>query len=260
VAQYGVAPEQSALVAHCPQRFLKHAGVDVPAQSALLAHCTHCCVVGSQTLCEVEQSPDVLQPTQAPVVTLQIRAFPSWAHCWLLVHAAWHWWSPGQQLGVVPLPQSTFALHCTQLPTRQKRADAGHCKSVVHATHPSAGSHCCPWGHMLPLPHSPLPTATAATASVCAASVPVLAAAPLSIPRVPAPPPSVAAVPVPLLDAPLPSFATTLLAFTTEPSAVAPESLPALGPSPWTSTPHATPRHTARADNHPRRCLMVRMR
>jgi hypothetical protein len=51
-----------------------------------------------------------LQPTHAPVLALQIRALPSWAHCWLLVHAAWHIWSPGQQLGVVP-PQSVFVLH-----------------------------------------------------------------------------------------------------------------------------------------------------
>jgi hypothetical protein len=61
-------------------------------------------------LCDVGQSADVLQPTQAPVLALQNRALPSWAHCWLLVHAAWHIWPPGQQLGVVP-PQSAFVLH-----------------------------------------------------------------------------------------------------------------------------------------------------
>ena len=107
-------------------------------------HSTHCWVAGSQTLCDVGQSADVLQPTQAPVLVLQIGAPLSWGHCWLLVHAAWHMWSPGQQLGVAPLPQSVFVLHCTQLLDTQKRAEAGQCESIVHATHPSVGSHCCP--------------------------------------------------------------------------------------------------------------------
>lgn len=120
-----------------------HAGVDVPAQSARLVHCTHRCVVGSQMPWDVGQSAAVLQPTQAPVLVLQIDAPWSW-HCWLLVHAAWQPWSPGQQLGVVPLPQSVFVLHWTQLPSTQKCADAGHCESMVQATHPSVGSHCWP--------------------------------------------------------------------------------------------------------------------
>jgi hypothetical protein len=60
--------------------------------------------------CEVGQSAEELQPTQAPVFGLQMPALPSCAHCWLLVHAAWHTWLPGQQLGVVP-PQSVFVLH-----------------------------------------------------------------------------------------------------------------------------------------------------
>jgi hypothetical protein len=111
VAQYGVAPEQSVLVAQATQRFCAHAGVELPAQSARLTHCTHCCEAGSQRLCDVGQSADELQPTQAPVLVLQIRALPSWEHCWLLVHAEWHVWVPGQQLGVVPLPQSVLVLH-----------------------------------------------------------------------------------------------------------------------------------------------------
>jgi hypothetical protein len=41
-AQYGVAPEQSALVAQATQRFCKQAGVDVLPQSARVTHWTHC--------------------------------------------------------------------------------------------------------------------------------------------------------------------------------------------------------------------------
>jgi hypothetical protein len=90
-AQYGVAPEQSALVAQETQRFRTQAGVEVPAQSARVAHCTHCSVVGSQMLCDVGQLADVMQPTQAPVLVLQMGTLLScWAHCWLVVHAAWH--------------------------------------------------------------------------------------------------------------------------------------------------------------------------
>jgi len=39
---------------------------------------------------DVGQSADEVQPTHAPVVVLQIGPLPSWEHCWLLVHAAWH--------------------------------------------------------------------------------------------------------------------------------------------------------------------------
>lgn len=110
--QYGVAPEQSALVAHATHRLRLHAGVDVPAQSALLEHSTHCAVVGSQILIELGQSVPELQPTHAPVLVLQIAALPlPFWHCWLLVHAAWHVWSAGQHAGVVPAPQSAFVLH-----------------------------------------------------------------------------------------------------------------------------------------------------
>jgi hypothetical protein len=79
-AQYGVAPEQSASLAHITQRFRTQAGVDVPTQSALLLHCTHCWVVGSQMLWEVGQLAAVMQPTHAPVTVLQIRSLLSWEH------------------------------------------------------------------------------------------------------------------------------------------------------------------------------------
>jgi hypothetical protein len=86
--QYGVVPEQSASVAHATHWSWLHAGVDVPAQSALLEHPTHCAVAGSQILRELGQSAPELQPTHAPVLTLQIDALLPFWHCWLLMHAA----------------------------------------------------------------------------------------------------------------------------------------------------------------------------
>jgi hypothetical protein len=111
VLQYGVVPEQSAFVAHATHWLWLHAGVDVPAQSALLEHPTHCAVVGSQILRELGQSAPELQPTHAPVLTLQIDALLPFWHCWLLMHAAWHVWFAGQHAGAVPAPQSAFDLH-----------------------------------------------------------------------------------------------------------------------------------------------------
>jgi hypothetical protein len=110
-AQYGVAPEQSASLAHITQRLCTHAGVEVPAQSERLLHCTHCCVVGSQILWDVGQFAAEMQPTHAPVVVLHVRSLLSCGHDWLVVHAAWQVWLAGQQLGVVPLPQSVLVLH-----------------------------------------------------------------------------------------------------------------------------------------------------
>jgi hypothetical protein len=134
--QYGVAPEQSAFVPHCSQWFFTHAGVEVPAQSSLVTHSTHCCVAGSQKLCVVGQSVAVMHPTHAPLATSQIEALLSCEQSWLLVQAAWQVWSRGQQLGVVPLPQSVLVRHWTQPPERQKRSLAGHCESDVHASSP----------------------------------------------------------------------------------------------------------------------------
>jgi hypothetical protein len=62
-------------------------------QSELLAHSTHCCMVGSQIFAIAGQSAAELQPTQAPVLVLQIGVRPG--HDWLFVQAAWQVWVPG---------------------------------------------------------------------------------------------------------------------------------------------------------------------
>jgi hypothetical protein len=130
------------------------------------------------------------------------------------VQAAWQVWLPGQQLGVVPLPQSVFVLHWTQLPCTQKRIDAGHCESVVHTTHPRVGSHCSPEEHIPPPdPHkalaAPPPSPVAASGETLA--VPMLPSTPeLGAPAasvvIPAAPPLL--LPEPLL---LPLTAPPLL-------------------------------------------------
>jgi hypothetical protein len=105
-----------------------------------VVHCTHACVVGSQIFAAAGQSAAVLQPTQAPVAVSQIGALRP-AHCWLLVHAAWHVWVPGQQEGVVPVPQSAFVAHSTQAPCWQRGIAAGHWELLMQSTHPRVKSH-----------------------------------------------------------------------------------------------------------------------
>ena len=56
------------------------------------------------------------------------------------MHAAWHWWSPGQHAGAAA-PQSAFVAHSSQRPARQNFADAGQSLLVAHSTHPSTESH-----------------------------------------------------------------------------------------------------------------------
>ncbi len=73
----GVAPEQSALDAHCTQALFLQRGVD-PEQSASNWHCTHVCVFESQTARDVGQLAEVTQPTQAPVAVSHMRPAPHW--------------------------------------------------------------------------------------------------------------------------------------------------------------------------------------
>jgi hypothetical protein len=155
----GAAIPQSALPRHSTQVPLeaRQRGA-VAGQSELPAHSTQVCVVALQTFAVAGQSLAVLHPTQTPAAVSQMVA-PRPVHWASVVHAAWQVCVPGKHAGVVPVPQSVFDSHATQLPCRQNRAAAGHWESVVQSTQPSVTSHCLVAGHALvPLgPQSALP-------------------------------------------------------------------------------------------------------
>lgn len=71
----GVVPLQSAFDAHCAHRLPLQWGVD-PEQFESDSHCTQVCVVESQMLRVVGQSPELTQPTQAPVEVSHIVPLP----------------------------------------------------------------------------------------------------------------------------------------------------------------------------------------
>jgi hypothetical protein len=147
-SQRGVAAGQSLFVMQTTQRpsARSQSGAAAP-QSALVAQPEHCCVTGSQIGRGAAQSVFVLQPTQAPVAVSQ--SFGSWlpwpwpgcvGHEALLVHAAWHLWSPGQHAGAAA-PQSAFVRQASQAPRMQNGAPAPQSGSTRHWTQPSAASH-----------------------------------------------------------------------------------------------------------------------
>jgi hypothetical protein len=108
-SQMGAATPQSAFVTQSTHWFRKQRGA-AAGQSEAAKQATHVCVAVSQTFASRPvQSVEVWHPMHAPVVVSQIGAW-SRPHCALLVHAAWHVWSPGQHAGVVPL-QSAFVRH-----------------------------------------------------------------------------------------------------------------------------------------------------
>jgi hypothetical protein len=125
--QTGAAVPQSAFARHWTHvwsaRLQRGA---VAPQSVFAPHATQDEVVASQIGRVAGQSVFVLQPMQAPVAVLQMRASPCW-HCAFVVQAGWHLWSPGKHAGAA-VPQSVFvrqAPHCP-VPAMQKGAVAGH--------------------------------------------------------------------------------------------------------------------------------------
>jgi hypothetical protein len=157
-SQIGAATPQSAFETQRTHWFLRQRGASV-GQSVFARHSTHCCDVGSHVFASrCVQSALVWQPMQAPLVVSQIGAW-SRPHMALLVHAAWHVWSPGQQTGVAVPLQSALVRHCPHEPATQTFALAGHCVSAVHSTQPSVASHCSamPQWFVPFTPHTALP-------------------------------------------------------------------------------------------------------
>jgi hypothetical protein len=61
------------------------------------------------------------------------------------VHAAWHWWSPGQHEGCAA-GQSEFDRHAPHRPIATTQSGVG-CEQpplLVQSTQPSVGLHCWP--------------------------------------------------------------------------------------------------------------------
>ena len=101
-------------------------------------HCTQRMAVESQTGAADGQSIDERQPTHAPVLVSQMLGWPipMGQGAPPSPQAAWHVWLPGQQTGVVPLPQSLLVTHVTQLPFKQCGAAVEQSEFVKHWTHP----------------------------------------------------------------------------------------------------------------------------
>jgi hypothetical protein len=117
-----IDPVQSAFVTQATHVRVvgSHRGI-APAQFMSVWHCTHLIVAKSHTgAVMLVQSVELRQPTHAPVTVSQRLGWP------IPIgqvappspHAAWHVWSPGQQIGCA-LPQSAFARHWTHDPFRQ---------------------------------------------------------------------------------------------------------------------------------------------
>jgi hypothetical protein len=112
----GAAVPQSELPTHSTQvPFEARQRGAAAGQSELPAHSTHVCVVVLQTFAAAGQSVAVLHPTQTPAAVSQMVAARP-VHWASVVHAAWQVCVPGKQAGVVPVPQSVFDSHATQLP------------------------------------------------------------------------------------------------------------------------------------------------
>lgn len=123
-----------------------HAGEAIP-QSARDAQAAHCARFGSHTgpSFTPAQSRLVVQPTQAPVCTLQDGASDGQAA--LDVHAAWHLLSPGKH--ACPVAQSARVAHSRHLPSTQA-SFPGSLQSafVAHSVQPSVVVQ--PAAHLLP--------------------------------------------------------------------------------------------------------------
>ena len=130
---------------HFPS-FRSHAGDAVP-QSARDAHAEHCARFGSHTgpSFTPAQSRLVVQPTQAPVCTLQDCASDGQAA--LDVQAAWHLLSPGKH--ACPVAQSVLVAHSRHLPrTQASFPDSLQSAFVAHSVQPSVVVQ--PAAHLLP--------------------------------------------------------------------------------------------------------------